>query len=94
MTMKEFKKTTLQKRSFTPRYAILFYGHCFYCTNFGDKVADCRAYGRNFQERNAYVAPHSIECYKCHNYGHIARDCRSMIDTSMKENTVIGYKKV
>jgi hypothetical protein len=40
------------------------------------------------------VAPHNIECYKCHNYGHIARDCRSMIDTSMKENTDIRYKKV
>jgi hypothetical protein len=36
----------------------------------------------------------NIECYKCHNYGHIASDCRSMIDTSMKENTDIIYKKV
>jgi hypothetical protein len=33
-------------------------------------------------------------CYKCHNYGHRASDCRSMIDTSMKENTNIRYKKV
>jgi hypothetical protein len=40
------------------------------------------------------VAPRNIECYKCHNYGHIARDCRSMIDTSMKENIDIKYKKV
>jgi hypothetical protein len=40
------------------------------------------------------VAPHNIECYKFHNYGHIARDCRSMIDTSMKENIDIRYKKV
>jgi hypothetical protein len=86
----EFKRTT----PFTPRYVNLFYGHCFYCTNFGHKVADCRAYGRNVQARNAYVAPHSIECYKCHNYGHIARDCRSMIDTSMKENIDIRYNKV
>jgi hypothetical protein len=32
--------------------------------------------------------------YKCHNYGLIAIDCRSMIDTSMKENSNIRYKKV
>jgi hypothetical protein len=49
---------------------------------------------RNVQARNAYVAPHNIECYKCHNYGHISSDCRSMIDTSMKENIDIRYKKV
>jgi hypothetical protein len=40
------------------------------------------------------VTPCNIECYKCHNYGHIASDCRSMIDTSMKENIDIRYKKV
>ena len=72
----------------------MFYGHCFYCTNFGHKVADFKAYGRNVQERNYYVAPHNIECYKCHNYGHIARDCRRMMDTYMKRNTDIEYKKV
>jgi hypothetical protein len=71
-----------------------FYGHCFSFTNFGHKVADCRDYKRNVQEINAYVAPRNIECYKCHNYGQITRDCRSMIDTSMKENTDIRYKKV
>jgi hypothetical protein len=71
----------------------LFYGHCFYCTNFGHKVADCRDYKRNVQARSAYVAAHNIKCYKCHNYGHIASDCRSMIDTSMKENIDIIYKK-
>jgi chromosome segregation ATPase len=65
-----------------------------YCTNFGHKVADCRDYKRNVQERNAYVAPCNIEGYKFHNYGHITSDCRSMIDTSMKENTDIRYKKV
>jgi hypothetical protein len=51
---------------------------------------DCK----NVQAINAYVVPHNIQCYKCHNYGHISSDCRSMIDTSMKENTDIGYKKV
>ena len=66
----------------------------FYCTNFGNNVADCRDYKRNVQARSAYVAPRNIECYKCHNYGHIASDCRSMIDTSMKENIDIRYKKV
>jgi hypothetical protein len=40
------------------------------------------------------VNPYKIECYKCHNYGHVARDCRSMMDTSMKENIDIRYKKV
>jgi hypothetical protein len=72
---------------------IYFYGHCFYCTNFGHKVANCRDY-KNVQARNACVAPHNIECYKCHNYGHISSDCRHVIDTSMKENIDIRYKKV
>jgi hypothetical protein len=90
----KFRRTTPQRRSFTPGYANFFYGHCFYCTNFGHKVADCRDYKRNVQERSAYVDPRNIECYKCHNYGHIASDCKSMIDTSMKENIDIRYKKV
>jgi hypothetical protein len=51
-------------------------------------------YKRNVQEINAYVAPHNIEYYTCHNYGHIASDFRIMIDTSLKENTDINYKKV
>jgi septal ring factor EnvC (AmiA/AmiB activator) len=91
---KKFRRTMPQRRSFTPRYANLFYGHCFYCTNFGHKVADCRDYKINVQAISAYVVARNIECYKCHNYGHIASDCRSMIDTSMKENTDIRYKKV
>jgi hypothetical protein len=91
---KKFIRTTPQRRSFTPRYETLFYGHCFYCTNFGHKVADCRDYKRNVQVDHAYVVAHIIECYKCHNNGHISSDCRSMIDTSMKENTDIKYKKV
>jgi hypothetical protein len=53
---KEFRRTTPQRISFTPMYVNFFYGHCFYCTNFGHKVADCRAYERNVQERNGYVA--------------------------------------
>jgi hypothetical protein len=57
-------------------------------------LTDCRDYERNVQARNDYVAPHNIECYKFHNYGHIAHDCRSMMDTSMKKNTDIRYKKV
>jgi hypothetical protein len=80
----EFRRTTPQRRSFTPRYVSFFYGHCFYCTNFGHKVADCGAYERNVQARNAYVAPHNIECYKCYSYGHTVRDSRSMINTSIK----------
>jgi hypothetical protein len=90
----KFRRTTPQGISFTPSYANFFYGHSFYCTNFGHKVADCRDYKRNVQARNAYVAPRNIECYKFHNYRHISSDCRSMIDTSMKDNTDIIYKKV
>jgi hypothetical protein len=91
---KKFRRSMPQRRSFTPRYANLFYGHCFYCTNFGHKVADCRDYKRNVQARSAYVAARNIECYKCHNYGHITSDCRIMINTSMKENIDFIYKKV
>ena len=40
------------------------------------------------------MAPRDIECYKCHNYGNIVCDCRSVIDTSMKENIDVKYKKV
>jgi hypothetical protein len=47
---KKFRRTTPQRRSFTLRYASLFYGHCFYCTNFGHKVADCRHYKRMFKQ--------------------------------------------
>jgi hypothetical protein len=91
---KKFRRTIPQRRSFTPRHENLFYGHCFYCTNFGHKVVDCRDFKRNVQADRAYVVARNIECYKCHNYGHIASDCRSMIDTSMKENTNIRYKKL
>jgi hypothetical protein len=91
---KKFRRSTPQRISFIPKYENLFYGHCFYCTNFGHKVADYRDYKRNVQARSAYVSARNIECYKCHNYGHITSDCRSMIDTSMKENIDIRYKKV
>jgi hypothetical protein len=91
---KKSRRTTPQRRSFTPRYENLFYGNCFHCTKFGHKVADCRDYKRNVQERSAYVVACNIECYKCHNYGHIASDCRIMINTSMKENIDIRYKKL
>jgi hypothetical protein len=83
-----------KKISFSPRYVDLFYGHYFNWTNFGHKVAYCRAYGRNVQEINAYVAPHNIECYKCHNYGHIALNCRCMLEPSMKENINVKHMKV
>jgi hypothetical protein len=91
---KKFRRTMPQRTSSTPRCENLFYGHCFYCTNFGHKVADCRDYKRNVQADRAYVVAHNIDCYKCHNYGHIANDCRSMIDTFMKDNIDIRYKKV
>jgi hypothetical protein len=90
----EYRTTTSQRISFTPRYQSLFYGYCFTCNKFGHKFVDCRAYGINGQERRVYVAPYNIQCYKCHNYGHMARDCRSIIHTSMKENIDIRYKKV
>ena len=90
----EFRRTTSQRRSFTPKYQNFFYGHCFNCTNFGHKVVYCMDYGRNSQARNSYVAPHNIECYKFHNYGHIARDCRSTMHTSLRKNTSIKYRKV
>jgi hypothetical protein len=44
---KTSRRNMPQKTSFTPKYANLFYGHCFYCTNFGHKFADCRDYKRN-----------------------------------------------
>jgi hypothetical protein len=59
-----------------------------------NNIVDCRDYKRNVHERSAYVVARNIECYKCHNYGHTTSDCRSMIDTFMKENTDIIYKKV
>jgi hypothetical protein len=65
----------------------------FFTVNFGHKVVDCNDYKINVQG-SAYVVACNIECYKCHDYGHIASDCRNMIDTSMKENTYIRYKKV
>jgi hypothetical protein len=71
---KKFRRTTPQRRSFTPRYENLFYGHFFYCTNFGHKVANCKDYKRHVQADCAYVVACNIECYKCHNYGHIASD--------------------
>jgi hypothetical protein len=52
--------TTPQIRSFTSKYVNLFYGHCFYCTNFGHKVPYCRARGINVQARKSYVVPHDI----------------------------------
>jgi hypothetical protein len=55
---------------------------------------DYKDYRRNVQARNAYVATCNIECYTSHNYGHIDCYYRSMIDTSMKENTDIRFKKV
>jgi hypothetical protein len=60
----------------------------------GHKVIDCRAYGRNAQEIDFYVPPYNIECYKFHNCGHIARDCRRMMESSLRENIDIKYKKV
>jgi hypothetical protein len=81
---KEFRRTTPQRTTFTPRYENFFYGHCFICTNFGHKAVDCRAYGRNVHTRNTYVDPHNIECHKCHNYGPIAQNCRIMINPTMK----------
>jgi hypothetical protein len=88
---KKFRRTTPQRRSFTPRYENLFYIHCLYCTNFGHNVADCRDYKRNVQADRAYVVARNIDYYKFHNYGHIASNYRSMINTSMKENTNIKY---
>ena len=58
----EFKRTTSQRRSFTPRNQSFFYGHCFSCNNFGHKVVYSRAYGRNGQAINAYVTLYNIKC--------------------------------
>jgi chromosome segregation ATPase len=49
---KKFRRTTPQRRSFTPRYKNIVYGNCFYCTNFGHKDSNCRDYKRNVQERS------------------------------------------
>jgi hypothetical protein len=47
---KKFRRTTPQRRSFTPRYANFFYDYCFYCTNFGHKVANCRIIKEMFKQ--------------------------------------------
>jgi hypothetical protein len=91
---KEFRSTTPQRRSFTSRFVNFFYGHFFYCTKFGHKLADCRAYERNVQARNAYVALQNIEFYKCHSYGHIAWNCISITVASMKKETNIRYTNI
>jgi len=62
--------------------------------NFGHKVVDCKAYGRNVQASSACVSPHNIECYKCHNYRHMARNLKSMIDPSIKEKNYNRYNMV
>jgi hypothetical protein len=89
----EFRSTTSQRRTFSPRYQYLFYGYCFTCNNFVHKVVDCISYGINVQVRDDYVPPYNIECYKCHNYGHIYHDCRSIMNPSMKENINICTRK-
>jgi len=75
-------------------YQSIFSGYCFTYNNLGHKVVDCKAYGRNIQERDVYVDPYNIKCYKFHNYENIACDFRNMMDTSIKENTDIGYNKI
>jgi hypothetical protein len=45
----KFIRTTTERRSFTLGHANFFYGQCFYCTNFGHKVAYCRDYKINVQ---------------------------------------------
>jgi hypothetical protein len=57
-------------------------------------IINCRAYGRNVQTRDGYVALSNIEYYKFHNYGHIAQNCRIVIDPPMKENIDVRYMKV
>jgi hypothetical protein len=64
------KRTTQQRRSFTPGCINVFYGHCFKCTNFEHKTMNFKTYEINVQERDSYVGPHDIECYKFYNYGH------------------------
>jgi hypothetical protein len=36
----DLRRNTTQRRSFTPKYQLFFYGHCFTCNNFGHKVVD------------------------------------------------------
>jgi hypothetical protein len=87
------QRPPFQRRPFAPRYQSLFPGYCFSCNNFGHKAIDCRDCARNTQVMNRGIY-NNVECYKFHNYGHITRDCRSMMDSSMKENAHIKYKKV
>jgi hypothetical protein len=89
---KKFRRTTPQK-SFTPRYAIFFMVIIFIVLILDIRLQIVRIIKEMFKQE-MFVAPRNIECYKCHNYGHIVSDCRSMIDTSMKENIDIIYKKV
>jgi len=57
----EFIRTTSQRGLSTPRYQSVFYGYCFYCSNFGHKVVDYKSYGRNIQANSSFVAPCNIK---------------------------------
>ena len=54
----KFRKETARRWSQSPRYESRFNGYCYFCSNFGNKVVDCRLYIR----RSGGIPNDSIRC--------------------------------